>query len=211
MKKFIKFLFENFGPTLVFYGVNHFQGLKQAIGITALFTLADMLWKALRGVRVNSLFKFSAATTLIFGAVDLYSSQPFLLKYESAATTAITGLFFAASFLSERTVIEDLVLQKNPTLLTRPGLLPFLRAITAVWTTYFILKAAIYAWVAQRYTLEEALLIRSTYGTASLYLLIFASSVGGRPLFRVLYNQGWFKDKPSELLPRNISLAPRSS
>lgn len=51
-----------------------------------------------------------------------------------------------------------------------------------MWVIYFIVKAAFYAWVAQRYTIEEALAVRGLVGNASMYGLLFVSIFCARPI-----------------------------
>src|ERR1700742_5124464 len=93
----IRVLVDNFGPILVFYGINHFYGLKLAIIGSTVFFISEITLKYFRGTKVTLLFKFTSAMTLIFGAVDLYAQQSFLFKYESVATNVLTGIFFAST------------------------------------------------------------------------------------------------------------------
>jgi hypothetical protein len=61
----LRFVFNSFGPFVVFYTANHFWGLKQAILLSTLFAIAEIVYKVKKKQPLTSLFKFSAALTLI--------------------------------------------------------------------------------------------------------------------------------------------------
>ena len=97
----LKFLFNNFGPVIVFYAVNHFYGLKPAIAVSTSYSVGEIAYKVRKRQKITGIFKFTAIITLVFGVIDLYAQQSFLFKYESAASNVFMGLFFAASLLAE--------------------------------------------------------------------------------------------------------------
>ena len=86
LRGLLKFAFNNFGPVIVFYAVNHFYGLKPAIAVSTIFSVGEIAYKIRKGQKITGMFKFTALITLVFGAVDLYAQQSFLFKYESAVT-----------------------------------------------------------------------------------------------------------------------------
>jgi uncharacterized membrane protein len=188
MKKLLA-AFANLGPLIFFYGTNHFWGLKPAIAVSLVYSVGDIAWKLYRRQPIPSLFKFSVATMLVFGSIDLYATTPFLIRYEAVVTNVFTGIFFGLSLRSERTVIEEAAAQSPEQM--NPEKRRFFRILTAVWVIYFFAKAGVYVWVAKHYTIEQALLIRSTFGTASLYGLIFISAGLAKPIFLFLKNRGW--------------------
>jgi intracellular septation protein A len=183
----VRVLFDNFGPILVFYGVNHFYGLKFAIIASTVFSIFEIALKHFRGVKLTPLFKFSAAITLIFGCVDLYAQQSFLFKYESVATNVITGVFFASSlFGGKKTVIQEYYeAQGNPKPMTRDRVAYF-KYLTSAWVIYFILKAAAYFWIAQNFSIEQSMIVRTILGSGTLYLMLFVSIVGSKKIFPLL-------------------------
>jgi intracellular septation protein A len=195
---FLKFAALNFGPAIVFYGTNHYCGLKPAIIFSTLYTGMDLAFRYWKRLPVNSLYRFSAATTLCFGAVDLYSKAPFLIRYESVATNVITGFFFFVSLFASRTVLEEMAAPqmegREQAADIAADLGAFFRFLTVVWSGYFFAKAAVYFWVASNYSIEQAMVIRTTFGTASLYVLIFASAAGGRPFFILMRKLGLLKN-----------------
>jgi len=195
----VRVLFENFGPILVFYGVNHFYGLKLAIIASTVYSLSEITLKHFRGTKLTPLFKFSAAITLIFGCVDLYAQQSFLFKYESVATNIMTGVFFAASlFGGKKTVIQEYYeAQGNSKPMTRDRVAYF-KYLTSAWVIYFVLKAAAYFWIASNFSIEQSMIVRTILGSGTLYLMLFISIVGSKKIFPLL--------KQYRLLPEAESL-----
>lgn len=190
LKGLVRFALENFGPILVFYGVNHSYGLKPAILASTAYTLLEVTYKFIKKEKLSSLFKFTAALTLLFGAVDLYSQQSFLFKYEACVTNIFTGLFFAASLFSEKTVIQEFREKNgNPAPASRDRIAYF-KILTIVWVLYFFAKAGAYYWMASSMSLEEGFLIRTILGSASFYALLFISIVGSKKIFPLMKQWG---------------------
>ena len=190
LRSFLRFAFSNFGPVIIFYVINRFYGLKPAIVISTTFSIFEIASKLKRKEKINSLFKFSAAMTVAFGAVDLYSQQSFLFKYEPCVTNIFTGIFFGASLFAKKTVLQEFREKQD---FSRPftrDRVAYFRILTGVWTAYFIVKAAAYFWMASHYSIEEGLLFRSVLGTGSFYGLLFVSIVGSKYVFPILKRSG---------------------
>ena len=113
-------------------------------------------------------------------------SQVFF-NYEAAFSNVITGIYFLISLQSSKSAIQEFVENKNGTPITDQSSIFRLRIITWVWVIYFFIKAAIYFYLSSRYTIEQALLIRSTAGTASFYILLTLSITSGKKI--ILYLQ----------------------
>lgn len=177
------FAFENFGPILVFYGINHFYGLKAAIVASTLCSVAEIAHKIRRKEKLTSLFKFSALMTLVFGAVDLYSQQSFLFRYEPCVTNIFTGTFFGASLFSNKTVIQEFREKSGDAKPMTRDRVAYFKLVTLVWTAYFFAKASAYCWMASNMSLEQGMILRTVLGTASFYALLFVSIVGSRRIF----------------------------
>ena len=187
---FLRFVYNNFAPLLVFYGVNHFYGLKPAIAVSAVFSILETAFKVHRGEPITGLFKVTALMTLVFGAVDLYAQHSFLFKYESTVTNIFMGVFFGSSIFSNRTVIQEYYQStKDPKPMT-PDRVAYFRLLTMAWVLYFFAKAGAYFWVASNFSLEQGLVIRALLGSASLYAMLFLSIVGSKKLFPVLKKWG---------------------
>ncbi len=179
----VRFIYNNFTPLVIFYGVNHYFGLKPAILSSVLFTIVEIAQKHFSKKPVTGLFKYTAAMTLVFGLVDLYSKQSFLFKYEAGITNILTGLFFGYSLFAEKTIIQEFYEQRPDAKPIREEMKKFFRFITLIWVTYFFLKAILYFWMASHYSIEQGLILRTLVGSGSMYALIFITSVGGRKLF----------------------------
>src|SRR4051812_1746654 len=107
MKTFFGFAVENFGPLILFACVNHFWGLKPAIGVAILSSFVEIVRKFYRKKPISVLFKFTSAMTVIFGAINLYAQHSFLFQYEATVTNLLTAAFFAASTFGEKAVLEE--------------------------------------------------------------------------------------------------------
>jgi intracellular septation protein A len=193
-----KFIFGNFGPLIIFYGVNHFYGLKPAIALSTLYSFGEIAYKVYRKERITNLFKFSASITLVFGVIDLYAQQSIVFKFESTVTNILTGLFFAASVFGDKTLLQEFYEQRKDAKTVKPELAAYLRFLTWVWVVYFFLKAAAYFWIAQHYTIEQGLLIRIVVGSGSFYALLAISIFGSKHLFHLLKKFGFFKQEVLE-------------
>src|SRR5262249_24748539 len=107
IRALITFALVNFGPLVIFYGTNHFVGLKVAIAVSTAYSVAEITFRLYRKEKITTLFKFSAAMTFIFGIVDHSAQQSFLFKYESSVSNLITGIFFGLTLFSERTIMQE--------------------------------------------------------------------------------------------------------
>lgn len=185
-KTFAKFAFENFGPVLIFYAVNHFYGLKPAIIASTFYTIAEIISKVRKKEKLTSLFKFSAIMTLLFGAVDLYSQQSFMFKYEACVSNIFTGLFFGASLFSEKTVIQEFREKRGDQRPVTRDRVAYFKILTIVWVIYFFAKAGAYFWMASQMSLEQGLVLRTILGSTSFYAMLFISIVGSKKIFPLM-------------------------
>jgi len=186
IRSVIAFIVNNFGPLLVFYSINHLYGLKPAIFGSLLFSIGEISYRAYHKQKTTAIFKYSAAMSLIFGLFDLYAEQSVLFKYEAAVTNFLTAGVFAVSLFAERSMIQDFY-EKQPN--ARPvtaAKLIYFRWLTMVWVAYFLLKVGAYIWLAQEYSLEQGLLIRTVVGSATFYALLALSIFGSPKIFPLL-------------------------
>ena len=198
----LKFVFANFGPLVVFYATNHFYGLMTALVVSVIFSIGEICWKMYRREKLTMMFKYSATITLIFGGVDLFLQQSVLFKYEAALTNIFTGLFFASTLRGDTSLIEEFARKQvgdKPFTIDHHW---YFRFLTGLWAFYFFVKAAVYCWLASRYSLEKAMLIRAVVGNVSQYALMGFSMFGARPVFMLLRK---FKLLPSMRVAANAS------
>ncbi len=186
-----RFIFTNFGPLIVFYGINHFYGLKPAIVASTVVSFGEIAFLVYRRKKATNLFKFSAGITLVFGIVDFYAQQSLLFKYEASATNVLTGLFFGASIFADKTLIQEFYEQRKDAKTMTPDLAAFFRLLTFIWVIYFFVKAVTYFLIAQKYSFEEGLLIRAVVGSGSFYALLALSIFGSRRMFLALKKRGF--------------------
>jgi len=193
----LKFLLMNFGPLIVFYVANHFFGLKMAIGISLVFTIAEVIYQKIKNEPITPFFLFSAIMSIVFGLVDLYLPHAVFFNYEAAFTNMITGIFFVIGAFGKKPLIQEFAEKRQkferP---SAPDLVYFFRIFTLVWATYFFVKAGLYVWLAQLpISTEEKMAIRGTAGGASFYAMLAISIFGGKKLYLFSKKMGWL---PSE-------------
>jgi intracellular septation protein A len=182
--QFARFALANFGPVIVFYAVLHFYGLKAAVGVSTVYTIAEISYKRARQQPMGKLFVFSSAMTLVFGCVDLMSKTAWLFKYEACITNLVTAGFFGASLRGEGSLLEDFYAEQPNAQPLTLELRAFLRALTVLWTLYFLAKVPFYFWLVRRYEFEKAMVLRGIIGNVSLYALLGITVLCGRPLMR---------------------------
>ncbi len=166
------YLLKNFGPLIIFYAANHYYGLKPAIVCAIGFTMVEVLYLLVKKQPFSSFFKFSAGMTIVFGLADLILENPMFFKFEPTVTNLVTAFFFGASLWTEKTLIQEFTEKRDGNKEMTAERIQRCRWLTLIWVGYFFVKAIIYFFVAEKYSIEEALLIRSTYGTISFYILL---------------------------------------
>lgn len=204
MKRFVKTLaalVHELGSLVVFVVINHLAGLKPAIVVSALYTMTDVAWRLWRGRAITRIFKFSAAMTLTFGLVDVFSHRPFMMKYEAVVTNLVTAWFFGASLFGEKTLIQDFYEKRHEGETVRPDLVVYFRWLTMVWVGYFLAKAGLYAWIAHHSGLERMLVVRAIVGGASFYALLGLSIFGSPYIVRALRRWGVLPELAPEHRP----------
>jgi len=191
----IRWVIADFGPLLMFWGLDLAFGLKPAIAGSVLFILGDSLWRWRKGLPFTRLYVLSAVLTVVFGGVDLLSVTPFMLKYEAVITNAFIGAAFVAGARGPRPMIQELAEQRQGAPFPdRPDITRFFQLFTLLWAGYFFAKAGFYFAVATLMPTTQAMLIRSVVGSVSMALMVLLSVTQGRRLFLICQRLG--------LLPR---------
>ena len=178
-----RFVFGEFGPLIVFWALALTLGVKPAIAGSIVFILADAAWRWRKGLAFTRLYLLVSALTLIFGAIDLASASPFMLKYEAAVTNVATGAAFVVGAMGEKPIIQEVAEQRGESLPATAEIRAFFRLFTLAWAAYFFLKAAFYVWIVWTLPLLQAMALRSLVGSLSLALMIAVSATQGRRLF----------------------------
>jgi intracellular septation protein A len=133
----------------------------------------------------------TSGLTLVFGAVDLMSAAPFMLKYESVITNAVTGIVFVAGANGPKPMIQEVAEQRQD------GPFPdgadirrFFQMFTLLWAAYFFVKSILYVWMAWTMPMLQAMALRSVIGSISLGLMIALSVTQGRRMFMLCRRWG---------------------
>jgi intracellular septation protein A len=188
--RLLRFAFDEFGPLLVFWSAVRFADIKTAIIVSTAWSIGQISYKIYKKERFTNFFKFSAAMTVVFGILDTWMTTPVFFKYESVFTNIVTGIYFAMTLRTNKSFIQEWVEKKNGTSMENRNAILRCQILTLVWTQYFFAKAAYYFYVASNYSLEEAILIRSTVGTVSFYALLGVSIVFGKRILTFFQTRG---------------------
>lgn len=186
-----KFVVAEFGPLAAFWILSLTFGIKAAIAGSIVVILVDSVWRWRRGVAFTRLYLLTSTLTLVFGAIDLMSATPFMLKYEAAVTNVATGAAFASGAFGVKPLIQEVAEQREGK--PMPGgaaIRRFFQIFTLVWAGYFFAKAALYVWLAWTLPMAEAMALRSVLGGVSLGLMIALSVTQGRRFFFLLRRLG---------------------
>ena len=178
-----RFVFGEFGPLIAFWALALSLGVKPAIAGSILFIVADAAWRWRKRLAFTRLYLLVSVLTLVFGAIDLVSASPFMLKYEAAVTNVVTGLAFVVGAMGEKPIIQEVAEQRGENLPATAEIRAFFRLFTLAWAAYFFVKAAFYVWIVWTFPLLQAMAVRSFVGSISLGLMIAASVTQGRRLF----------------------------
>ncbi len=178
-----RFVLGEFGPLILFWALALTLGVKPAIAGSILFILGDAAWRRRTGAAFTRLYLLVSALTLAFGAIDLVSASPFMLKYEAAVTNVATGFAFVIGAIGKKPIIQEVAEQRGESVPATAETRAFFRLFTLAWAAYFFVKAAFYVWIVWNMPLLQAMAVRSLIGSISLGLMIAVSVTQGRRLF----------------------------
>jgi hypothetical protein len=91
----LRFALAEFGPLIAFLLLSWSFGVKVAIAGTVTFVLLDGARRLWTSVPLTRIYVLTSALTAVFGAVDLFATSPFMLKYEAVITNVATGVAFS--------------------------------------------------------------------------------------------------------------------
>jgi intracellular septation protein A len=199
-----------FGPLVAFWTLSLTLGVKAAIVGSIVVIAADAIWRRLRGVAFTRLYLLTSGLTLAFGAIDLMSTQPFMLKYEAAITNFATGVPFVVGAFGAKPLIQEIAEQREG----RPfpdaaDIRRYFQLFTLFWAAYFFAKAGIYFWLAWTLPMTQAMALRSILGGVSLVLMIAFSATQGRRMF-FLFRRLGLLPAPTEQEAQTNSVAAQS-
>jgi intracellular septation protein A len=184
---FLRYVVMEFGALIVFWIGLYSFGIKPAIAATVVFVMLDGLYRWRQRIAVTRVYLLSSTLAIVFGAIDLYAANPFMIRYEAVVTNTAVGLFFVAGARGEKSLIQEVAEQRNrgEPFPDRADVRQFFRLLTLFWAAYFFVKAGVYFWLGLILPLAQALALRSVIGGASLAIMIGGTTIFGRRLFFV--------------------------
>ncbi len=187
----IRWVIAGFGPLIVFWGLDLGFGLKPAIAGSVVYIVVDSLWRWWRSLPFTRLHVLISGLTLVFGAIDLVSDTPFMLKYEAVITNIVIGLIFVADARGSRPIVREIADQQSEVpFVDRPDVNRFFQLFTLLWAGYFFAKAGIYLVIGQIFTMTQTMAVRTVFGTVSMLLMMAFSLTQGRRMFLFCRRRG---------------------
>jgi intracellular septation protein A len=191
LRRFLRFLFSDFGPLIAFWAFYLPFGIRGAIAATVVYVLGDFIHRVRYGRHFTRIYILSSSLAVIFGAIDLLAATPFMLKYEAVVTNVATGVFFVAGARGTKPLIQEFAEQRSGPFSERADVRRYFELFTYAWAVYFFLKAAAYYAIGQAYPLATAMAIRSLAGGISIAAMILGSAALGRRGFFLFQRLGW--------------------
>jgi intracellular septation protein A len=182
---FLRYVVMEFGALIVFWIGLYSFGIKPAIAATVVFVMLDGLYRWRQRIAVTRVYLLSSTLAIVFGAIDLYAANPFMIRYEAVVTNTAVGLFFVAGARGEKSLIQEVAERRRGAepIPDRADVRYFFRLLTLFWAAYFLAKAALYLWLGLILPLEQALALRTVIGGISLAVMIGGTTFLGRRLF----------------------------
>jgi intracellular septation protein A len=180
--RFLRYIVMEFGALIVFWITLYSFGIKPAIAATIAFIVFDALYRWRAKVAVTRIYVVTSTLAVVFGAIDLYAANPFMIKYEAVITNAVTGIFFVLGARGEKSMLQEMA-ERRQQFPDRSDVRYFFRLFTLFWASYFFIKAGVYLWLGLILPLERALALRVIIGNVSLVAMLALSFLGGRRLF----------------------------
>jgi intracellular septation protein A len=104
----LRFAFAEFGPLIAFLLLSWSFGVKAAIAGTVTFVLLDGARRLWTSVPLTRIYVLTSALTAVFGAVDLFATSPFMLKYEAVITNVATGVAFVVGGYGKTPLLQEI-------------------------------------------------------------------------------------------------------
>ena len=181
-----RYILAEFGPLIVFWVLSASFGLKIAIAGTVVAIVGDTAWRLYRKISFTRLYMLVSVMTVAFGGIDLFSANPFMLKYEAVVTNIVTGMAFVVGAGGARPMLQEVAEQRQKTAYPdRADIRRFFQIFTLIWAAYFFIKAGFYLYVGHVLPMVQAMALRSTVGGISLAVMTVLSFTQGRRLFAV--------------------------
>lgn len=170
----------DFGGIIVFYLLLWTAGLKPAILCTILFLIADAIRRRRGHLGFPRVYVLSSALVLCFGAIDLMSASPFMIKYEAPISSLAVGAMFALGARGKSIIEEVIEQQQGRAADADPATRRFFQLMTLLWAGYFVAKALVYVWIGEIMPIERVLTVRPIVSFVSLGAMVALCTQGDR-------------------------------
>ena len=201
LRRFLRFLFADFGPLIAFWAFYLPFGIRIAIAATVVYILGDFALRLYGGRPFTRIYLLASGLAVVFGAIDLIAATPFMLKYEAVVTNVATGIFFMAGANGSKPLIQEFAEQRSGPFPERRDVRRYFQLFTYTWAAYFLLKAAVYFALGATLPLATALALRSAIGGISLGVMIAGSAALGRRGFFLMKRLGWLPADEADAAP----------
>jgi intracellular septation protein A len=186
LKQFLRESATDFAGLIVFYALLWTLGLKAAIAGTIVFLAIDVARRYRAKLGFPRFYVLSGGMVVVFGAIDLASTGPFMIKYEAVITSLVLAAMFALGARG-KSVLQTLVEQREgEPFEERADIRRFFKILTLLWAGYFLAKALVYLWIGAVMPIDRAMAVRPFIGTGSLVVMVLLMTQGRRlfALFR---------------------------
>lgn len=186
----VRFAVLEFGGLIAFWVLSWRYGTRAAIAGTLVFLAFDVSRRLIWRVSFDKLYLFSNGLVVVFGAIDLVSKSPFMLRFESPITNFGIGVVFALGAFGRKPLIQAIAETRAPEPFPDdPDVRRFFQIFTLIWAAYFVVKAGVYLWIGLVLPLSQAMAVRTVVGLVSLGAMMLVSTQG-RLLWRGLRRIG---------------------
>ena len=117
----------DFGGIVAFYLLLWCVGIKAAIAGTIVFIVLDAIRRIRRKLGFPRIYLLSNTLVVCFGAIDLLSANPFMIKDQVVISSLAVGAMFALGARG-RSIIQELVEQQSGEADDSPDFAPVLPA-----------------------------------------------------------------------------------
>ncbi len=179
----------DFGGIVVFYALMYTLGLKAAIGGTMVFVVIDTLRRRVQKLGFPKIYVLSTSLVIVFGLIDIYAKNPFMVRWEGVLTNLAVMSFFLAG-MRGRSVFQELAEQQSGQVFTDPHMLRLFRVMTFLWALYFLAKAGFDVWTGLTMPLAKALAIRQVVGLVGMAAMVVVT-IQAEKILHFLTNKGW--------------------
>jgi len=184
----MRFVVGEFGPLIAFGLLSYAFGVRTALAGAVVAVIAGCSWRLWRRIAFTRIYTLASGLTVVFGLIDLFSADPFMLKYEAVITNAATGIAFVAGARGTKPMIQEFAEQRQgQPFPERADVRRFFELFTLAWAGYFFVKAACYLWIGLVMPLAEAAAVRALAGGISLAVMLVVSITQGPRLFNLCH------------------------